>query len=125
MLRALWTTFQEGIGYKRFAISGVVGAVIVVFYFVARRFAITSLLEIPHWAVGCVAALALLLFWMLQYADGLRRQLQPKIELSSDPKRGCVLETPIQEGEFRDGRVVITGSTKRSVCGSGLKPLPK
>jgi hypothetical protein len=112
MFRSLWTTFPEGIGYRRFAISGVVGIIIAGFYFLAERFTITSLLAIPHWAVGSIVVLGLLLFWMLQYADRVRRELEPKIELSCDPDRGCVVETPVLQMEHRDGGVVVTREYK-------------
>lgn len=117
----LWTTFQEGIGYKRFAISGVVGIVIAVFFFIAQHFGITSLLAVPHWAVGCVAALALLLFWVLQYANQLRQELKPNIELTYDPARGCVVVTPVllplpdgrqRESQATSVRVLVQATTK-------------
>jgi hypothetical protein len=117
----LWATFQEGVGYKRFAISGVVAIAITVFFFIAQRFGIASLLAIPHWAVGSVAALALLLFWVLQYANQLRQELKPNIELSFDPARGCVVVTPVllgladgnqRESEATSVRVLVQAATK-------------
>jgi hypothetical protein len=91
----LWATFQEGIGYKKFLISGGVGFAIWAFFFFADLSGIQSLSTIPHWAVGGVVGLALLLFWTLQYANQLRKLLEPNVSLSCDPARGCVVVTPI------------------------------
>ena len=71
-LKASWTTLKEGIGYRRFAISGVVGLVTAIFYRLAQQVGSSSLLEIPHWAVGLVILLTLFLYWMVIYADSLR-----------------------------------------------------
>ena len=129
MLADLWTTFKEGIGFKKFAVSTVVAGIITVFYFGAQYFAVAQLLAIPHWAVWCVATLALLLFRTLQYADGLRRELQPKIELSADPARGCVVETPVVGLEIRNGMAVPTKESKalslRVLAQATTKATPK
>src|ERR1022692_362620 len=116
----LWMTFQEGVGYKRFAVSGVVGIIVAAFFFIAQHFGITSLLAVPHWAVGCVAALALLFFWVLQYANQLRQELKPNIKLTYDPERGCVVVTPVwlrlpeggqMESQATSVRVLVQATT--------------
>jgi hypothetical protein len=60
----------------------------------------SRLLGVPSWEVGLLALLVLLLCFVVEYANGLRLELQPKLKVCFDRERGCVVDSPVQH--FQD-----------------------
>jgi hypothetical protein len=52
-------------------------------------------LGLPSWAFGLLAGLLLLLYFLIEYANRLRLELEPKLQVSFDRERGCVVESNI------------------------------
>ncbi|MBM3549277.1 MAG: hypothetical protein FJX54_20260 [Alphaproteobacteria bacterium] len=55
---------------------------------------------VPDWAWGVIAGLALLLYFLLEYANRMRLRLVPRLVLTFDADQGGVVETP---EKIRDG----------------------
>jgi hypothetical protein len=86
------------------------------------------LLAAPSWAFGAIAGLALLLIFVLGHAKRLRASLLPKVVLSCDPERGCMVQTRVEKFALRDGqpvRVEVMASSIRISVRASTKVAPK
>lgn len=76
------------------------------------------LLGLPSWAFGVLAGLLLMLFFLLEQATRLRLEIQPKLKVSFDAERGCLVISPVQHfrqepGTYNDTpRTVLARETK-------------
>jgi hypothetical protein len=63
-------------------------------------------LGLPPWVFGLLAGLLALLYFLIEYANSLRLELQPKLRLSFDRERGCVVESPVQHYQDQPSALV-------------------
>ena len=99
-LRDRADTIQEGIGVRRFVIGSIVLLVLGVYEWLSIKLAergMTALTGIPTWAIGVTVGLALLFWWMLEYAVRLRGSLSPKLRVEFRPDSGGIIQTPIKQ----------------------------
>ncbi len=71
-------------------------------------------LGLPPWAFGLLAGLLLLLYFLLEYANRLRLELEPKLQISFDRERGCVVDSPMQHYQDQPG---VYGGVRRVLIG--------
>jgi hypothetical protein len=76
------------------------------------------LLGLPSWAFGVLAGLLLILYFLLEQATRLRLEIQPKLKVSFNVERGCLVVTPVQHFRQEPGtcnnipRTVLARETK-------------
>lgn len=75
------------------------------------------LLGLPSWAYGVLAGLLLLIYFLLEYATRLRLEIEPKLRVSFDRERGCLVNTPVQHfiqehGAYGGTRTVLAHTTR-------------
>jgi hypothetical protein len=78
------------------------------------------ILGLPSWAYGLLAGLFLVLYFLLEYATRLRLEIQPKLRVSFDPDRGCLVKSPVQHfgqvpGTYTNTPVTILQRTTTSI----------
>lgn len=76
------------------------------------------LLGLPSWAFGVLAGLLLVLYFVLEQATRLRLESLPKLKVSFDAERGCLVVCPVQYFRQEPGtydntpRTVLARETK-------------
>lgn len=85
-IRDRWAVLQISLGFRRFLLVPIFGAVVTGVDWLVGRLAMAdmgSLIGVPSWAVGLYAATLLVLWWVLEYAVKLRKQIRgTRVELS-------------------------------------------
>ena len=85
-IRDRWAVLRTALGLRRFLLAPIIGTVVGSVDWVARKFAeadMGHLIGVPSWAVGIYAATFLILWWILEYAVKLRKQIKgTRTELS-------------------------------------------
>jgi len=69
------------------------------------------LLGLPSWAYGLLAGLLLFIYFLIEYANRLRLELEPKLDVSFDRERGCLVDSPVQH--YQDQPTTIAGVVHR------------
>lgn len=121
-----WRTLQEAFGLWRLvagiSISTISGALTEFIQWLAGRYEVDAVAELPTWAISIsvtvVVALACGLFFLLNYANGLRRSLEPSIELRFGPTDKFITNVPYKsnssEGTARFIRVEAINRSART-----------
>jgi hypothetical protein len=80
-LKSRWATLHEAVGFRRFLFGSTITAILGGLHF-AESHGVTWLGGIPTWTVVALIVLAMLTWWLLQYANHLRVQAQPRLRVT-------------------------------------------
>jgi hypothetical protein len=61
---------------------------------------------LPPWAFGLFALLLLLIYFLIEYANRLRTELEPKLKVCFDRERGCLVDSPVQHYQDQPSTLV-------------------
>lgn len=118
------STLGAALGLKRYVLAPFFGAIVGFVDWVVTRLAevgVGSLIGVPSWAIGVLAATLLAAWWILEFAVTLRAQLAPKLVTSFDPELGGVSHTVLtnEQGETVDSvvyvRLSVNSGSRQSV----------
>ena len=119
------TTLHAALGYRRYLLVPLIGAIAAFVDWVVTRLAeagMSNLIGVPSWAIGAFFATIMVGWWILEYAVKLRNQLLPKLEVLFDPESGGLTSTSftnLETGEFVDTvkyiRISVKGVSQKTV----------
>ncbi len=76
-IKERWRTASQAIGIRRFAIGSVVLGAVAILNWLAAEVAMSWLSGIPNRAVAVAVPLVLVAWWLLEYANKLRKEAEP------------------------------------------------